>query len=69
MFFTEQEIDQIFEKAGVVIADNECVNKDNHIAPQVLKYLEDKWEKNINKNDDLIEIGKKLLKEIDDQSR
>lgn len=67
MFFTEKEINEIFEKAGVTIVDNECENEDNHIAPKVLEYLENKWERKLIENDqDLIEIGKKLLKEFDD---
>ena len=66
-YFTEQEIDSMFEKAGVKISDNECEHQENHIAPQVLEYLKDKWEnKNTKDDSDLIELGKTLLRNFDD---
>ena len=67
MYFTDQEIELMFEKAGVAISDNECKDQENHIAPQVLEYLENKWEKGEIKDDnDLIEIGKTLLRNFND---
>jgi hypothetical protein len=69
MFFTEKEIDKMFTEAGIAVVDEKCENKDNHISPKVLEYLENKWgkrEEYEKENARLKKIGEELLKEIDE---